>query len=218
MKRLTGTVLTALLSMTMLGCSKNNPTVSSTTHSGSADVDPSTTEHINQPANNVGGVSSSDADLPNTYKVPMHDIYVDAPAYQEIEEAYTELFIVHEQKYVAFTSDVDVTVNTPKEAHEDVFPIFQLGLVNYEGGVNSISITSDKEVTVNGIDTYYFEGTINYGKDNIHDGYAVGYAFIMDGVPCEIIGSVIDDEQSADTIKEIKDYVDAMMESVRTTE
>ena len=33
-----------------------------------------------------------------TYKVPMKDIYIDAPNYQEIEQAYTELFIVHESK------------------------------------------------------------------------------------------------------------------------
>ena len=91
-------------------------------------------------------------------------------------------------------------------------------MANYEGGINSIQIDQEQNLTVNGIDTYYFEGSINYGTDNIHDGYAVGYAFIIDGVPCEIIGSVIDDEQSADTIQEIKDYVDAMMESVRTTE
>lgn len=205
--------ISTVLSLSMIGCGAQE-----TAKSSVKDDTPAVSTQEEKKEENVTNNTTVSSSLPNTYKVPLKDIYVNAPAYQEIEEAYTELFIVHEQKYVAFTSDIDVVVNTPKEAHEDVFSIMQICMQNYEGGLNYISITNDKETTVNGIDTYYFEGTINYGKDNVHDGYAVGYAFIIDGVPCEIIGSVIDDEQSTSTIQEIKDNVDAMMESVRTTE
>ena len=41
--------------------------------------------------------------LSGTYKVPLKNIYVDVPNYQEIEQAFTEFFIVHYSKYVAFT-------------------------------------------------------------------------------------------------------------------
>lgn len=206
--------ISAVLSLSMIGCGGQETAKSSVKD----DTPAVSTQEEDKKEENVTNNTTVSSNLPNTYKVPLKDIYVNAPAYQEIEQGFTELFIVHEQKYVAFTSNQGAVVNTPKEAHEDVFSIMQICMRNYEGGLNYISITNDKETTVNGIDTYYFEGTINYGKDNIHDGYAVGYAFIMDGVPCEIIGSVIDDEQSADTIQEIKDNVDAMMESVRTTE
>lgn len=212
MKRLTGTLLAALLSMTFMGCNNNT---SSVNVSNNSSANTTITNQTNDTENNE---TTSDVYLPNTFKVLSKEIYVDGPNYQEIEEGFTRLFIVHEQKYCAFTAALKGHASSLSEAHDVAFAKLQQNLVNYEGGLNYISVTSDKEVTVNGIDTYYFEGTINYGTDNIHDGYAVGYAFIMDGVPCEIVGSVIDDEQSADTIQEIKDYADAMMKSVRTTE
>ena len=67
---------------------------------------------------------------------------------------------------------------------------------NYEGGINDITITKDEETTINGIDMYLFEGTIYYGTDRLFDGFAMGCAFVLDGVPCEIVGSVIDKSQS----------------------
>ena len=36
----------------------------------------------------------------------------------------------------------------------------------------------------------------SYGTDTKFDGYAKGCAFVLDGVPCEIVGSVIDKSQS----------------------
>lgn len=212
MKRLTGTLLTALLSMTLMGCNNNT---SSVNVSDNSSANTTITSQTNDKESNE---STSDIYLPNTFQVPSKEIYADGPNYQEIEEGFTRLFIVHEQKYCAFTAALKGNANSLSEAHDVAFAKLQQNLVNYEGGINNIQIDKEQNLTVNNIDTFYFEGTINYGTDNIHDGYAVGYAFIIDGVPCEIIGSVIDDEQSADTIQEIKDNVDAMMESVRTTE
>ena len=154
-------------------------------------------------------------DLSLTYKVPMKNVYVDAPNYQEIEEGYTELFIVHESKYVAITSDRKSTATSVKDAHEIAFNKFKTNMQNYEGGVNSIVIEKEETKQINGIEVYCFEGKINYGKDNVYDGYAKGYAFIMDGVPCEIIGSVIDDGQSSALINEISTVVDAMIKTAR---
>lgn len=158
----------------------------------------------------------ADSILELTYKVPMKNIYIDAPNYQEIEQGYTELFIVHETKYVAITAPDVSEVNDARAAHDKAFEKFILNMQNYEGGVNSLNILKDNNVTVNGIDTYHFEGTLNYGRDTIHDGYAIGYSFIMDGIPCEIIGSVIDDSQSDALKNEIASIVEAMMKSVRS--
>jgi len=150
------------------------------------------------------------------YKVPLKSIYIDAPNYQEIEQAYTELFIVHESRYVAITASRDSVATDEKDAHNKTFEEFAINMQNYEGGVNSINIDLEENKSINGIEVYFFEGTINYGTDNIHEGYAVGYSFVMDGIPCEIIGSVIDEEQSTDLKEEIKDTVEAMMKSVRS--
>ena len=151
-----------------------------------------------------------------TYKVPMKNIYIDVPNYQEIEEGYTEVFIVHESKYVAITSNRKATAQSAKEAHEIAFEKFKTNMQNYEGGVNSIKIEKDETKQINGIDLYFFEGKINYGTSTIHDGYAIGYSFVMDGIPCEIIGSVIDDSQSTQLIHEIQNIVNAMIKTVRS--
>ena len=152
-----------------------------------------------------------------TYKVPMKDIYIDTPNWQEIEQGYTELFIIHDSKYVAITAARRSTATDVKNAHDEAFKEFIPNMQNYEGGVNSINITNEKETTIGNLKTYYFEGTINYGRDTIHDGYAIGYSFILDGIPCEIIGSVIDESQSAELIEEISTVVNAMIQTVRTT-
>lgn len=158
----------------------------------------------------------ADSILELTYKVPMKNIYIDAPNYQEIEEGYTELFIVHESKYVAITAARRSEAADSKDACNKAFDVFKISMQNYEGGVNSLNILHDSNATINGIEAYRFEGTLNYGRDTTYDGYAVGYSFIMDGIPCEIIGSVIDDSQSDALKNEIASIVEAMMKSVRS--
>lgn len=206
--------ISAVLSLSMIGCGGQETAKSSVKD----DTPAVSTQEEDKKEENVTNNTTVSSNLPNTFKIPSKEIYADGPNYQEIEEGFTRLFIVHEQKYCAFTAALKGNANSLSEAHDVAFAKLQQNLVNYEGGINNIQIDKEQNLTVNNIDTFYFEGTINYGTDNIHDGYAVGYAFIIDGVPCEIIGSVIDDEQSADTIQEIKDNVDAMMKSVRTTE
>lgn len=154
--------------------------------------------------------------LPYTYQVPLKDIYVDVPNYQEIEGGYTRIFIVHEKKYATFTSAFNYSATDAKDAYSKAFDAFCISMQNYEGGPNSFHIKADKMMTINGIDVYYFEGTINYGEENLYDGYGVGYSFIMDDIPCAIIGSVTDKEQPEELKKEIKEIVAAMMQSVRS--
>ena len=175
------------------------------------------TENKEQVKDNTTNNTNSSL-LTGTYKVPLQKIYIDVPNYQEIEVGYTELFIIHDSRYVSFTSAFDDKVNTSKESHEVSFNKLKANMKNYAGGINSINITKSEEIKVNGIDVYSFEGTINYGTDTKFDGYAKGYSFILDGVPCEIIGSVIDKKQDPSTIKEISSVVDAMIKTLRTEE
>lgn len=151
-----------------------------------------------------------------TYQVPMKDIVIDAPYYQEIEQAYTELFMVRNSRYTAVTTAFRSTAADAKDAHEKAFEEFVMNMENYEGGVNSLNITKDEVTTVNGMEVYRFEGTLNYGINQIYDGYVKGYSFIMDGIPCEIIGSVVDPEQPDELIEEISQIVDGMMQSARS--
>ena len=149
----------------------------------------------------------------------MKNIYVDVPSYKELEKGYTELFIIHDSRYVTVTADRrNNTAKSAKEAHDPAFSKFKLNMQNYEGGINGINITKDEETKINGIDMYLFEGTINYGTDTKFDGYAKGCAFVLDGIPCEIVGSVIDKSQSQALIDEISNIVDEMTQTVRSEE
>lgn len=150
------------------------------------------------------------------YQVPMKNIYVNIPNYHEMEQAYSELFMVRNSRYIAFTSAISSIAANVKEAHNEAFKEFISNMENYEGGVNGINITKEEITTINDLEVYKFEGTINYGINQIHDGYAIGYSFIMDNIPCEIIGSVCDDSQSEELIKEIRDLVNEMVKTVRS--
>ena len=209
MKKIVIFILVTVVSVLLVACGK----VSETSQSNKDEI--SSTEKENEETELNLDQEKNNVSLPITYKVPRKNIYINAPNYQEIEQGYTELFIVHESKYVAITSDKKSTATTVKDAHDIAFAKFKTNMQNYEGGVNSISIEKEETKQINGIEVYCFEGKINYGRQNIYDGYAKGYAFIMDGVPCEIIGAVIDEDQSSALIYEIADVVDAIVMSVR---
>lgn len=206
--------LTMLLSVSACGNSESQQPTDSAISSSQV----SQTEGSSETA-----AQSSGTKLSGTYKVPMKNIYVDVPSYKEhykeLEKGYTELFIIHDSRYVAVTSDRrNDTVKSAKEAHDPAFSKLKLNLQDYEGGMNSLNITKDEETTINGIDMYLFEGTINYGTDTKFDGYAKGCAFILEGIPCEIVGSVIDKSQSQELIDEISEIVDEMTQTVRSEE
>lgn len=208
--------LTILIALTMLlsvsACGNSELQQSTSSKSSSSDLSSSQTD------NSQVSSKSADTKLSRTYNVPLQKIYIDVPNYQEIEQAYTELFIIHDSRYVSITSAFDDVANTPKEAHKVAFKEMIPNMQNYEGGMNSLNITKDEETTINGIDMYLFEGTINYGTDTKFDGYAKGCAFVLDGIPCEIVGSVIDKSQSQELIAEISEIVDEMTQTVRSEE
>lgn len=197
MRKIGFLLLSILLSVSLVGCGKKSLT-----------SDDSSNESQKQ--------DESKELLPYTYNVPLRNIYVDVPNYQEIEEGYTRVFIVHGKKYVTFTSVLNAQATDAKDAYNKTFQLFKLNMQNYEGGPNSFNIITNQTMTINGIDVYYFEGMIHYGEKNPYDAYGIGYSFIMDGIPCAIIGSVTDKDQPEELKEEIKAVVNAMMLSVRS--
>lgn len=211
MKKGTVIVLAIVLLLAFAGCGNETEPTEQTKPS-----DSTVTTSINN-TDTTEDNSSKSSLLSKTYQVLGKNIYMGAPNYQEIELGYTELFIVHNEKYIAVTAARrDTAVNT-QEAHEKAFAKFQQNMVDHEGGVNGITMTKEETQTVNGIEFYTYEGKIHYGVANKYDGYAIGCAFVMDGIPCEIVGSVVDPSQSEEMIEEIRSVVQAMMQSVRAT-
>lgn len=207
MKKVIAAFLAVMMMLTISACGKSKPIVPD---SGNDTQKNTETEHTDS--------EKGSGKLKGTYKVPMQKIYIDVPNYQQIEEGYTELFIIHNSRYVSIATAFGDTANSPKEAHDVAQKELKLSMQNHSGGINSIHITKDEEVTINGIDMYMFEGTINYGRDAKFDGYAKGYAFVLDGIPCEIVGSVVDESQDQKLIDEIDEIITAMAKTVRSEE
>lgn len=203
------TVIFLLLSMTACGNStqeeNNNPSVnnsqSQTTNS--------------EETNNEKDDDSNKITFTYSYKVPGKNIVIDVPNYQEMEKGFTQLYILHGEKYVAVTAAKNSTATELSVAHEDAFEKFKENIQNYSY-VNSLTVTQDATETINGIEVYKYEGTMNCGKDTIYDAYVIGYSFVMDGVPCTVTGSVINQEQPADMIAEMKATVEAMIKTLRS--
>jgi hypothetical protein len=159
--------------------------------------------------------SESKVELADTRKIPLMNIYYDYPNWHFMGKANTDLYILSGIRYVSFTvNDDDMNISTLEEAHQMAFEDFIVDIQN-QSFVNSLSVVTDSTETINGIDVYKFEGTLNCGHDTVYDAFVIGYSFYMDGYPCMILGSVIDQEQPAEMITDIRDTVEAMMLSVR---
>lgn len=149
------------------------------------------------------------------HKVPGKNIYIDVPNYQEIERGYTRLFIVHDQKYVAVTANKKGDASSLTAAHASAFDKFKQSIQD-DSYVNSLNITKESTETINGIEFYKYEGTLNCGHDTIYDAYTAGFSFVLDGVACNVTGSVVDQEQPEEMIEEIRSVVEAMIPTVRS--
>ena len=102
-----------------------------------------------------------------------------------------------------------------KDAHRIAYDKFLQNMDNYSFG--ELTITKEEYVTINGVDMYRYEGTVKEGYEGEkYDCYAIGYSFIMDGVPCTVGGAVIEEAQSEELIKEIHDTVEAMIRTLRS--
>ena len=154
--------------------------------------------------------------LAGTYTTASREITLDVPAYKYIEQGYAQVFLDDGVKVVVFTCMERKNSSTPEEAYEQCWPITRYGVENY-GYINeeghNLTVT---EKTVGDIETLYYEGTMRLDRyEPYRTAQTYGYAFTYLGRPCMIWGYVLDKEQPQDQIDEIKNVVDAMMESVR---
>lgn len=187
----------------------------------STNIDDNKTNENNQSGENINQEENNSVDLSYTHKVPGKQIYVDVPNWDSMEltkQMMTTVYKIQGSKYVAIT-DIDKQVDSLSEAYQATFDVFKTNMYRYHP-INSISITSEKTEKVNDLEVYRFEGTMNCRKpDNTssnYDAYVVGYSFIINGVPCSIIGSVQDVKQEQSMIKEMKTTIDNMMKTVRS--
>lgn len=214
MKKITLLLVIILVVLSISSCGKSNNTSDSSSNSSISTEELTTSRDETISSNSEGKL------LAYTYKVPGKSIYIDVPNYQVIEKGYTELFILNGERYVALTYDLDSTAESAMDANEATFSIFKENIQNYSY-VDSINISNSSNETINGNDVYKFTGSLKCALDyvdhtNSYDAYAVGYSFVMDGIPCSVIGSVINQEQKNTDIQEITAIVDEMIKTLRS--
>lgn len=152
--------------------------------------------------------------LPDIYQVPGYELYLNVPDLHQIESGYTEVFYEAGVKYVTFSCIQVEAARNAKEAFEIVY----LPFVNSMSGldiINELGEMTEETMTINGIEVYSFEGLLNCGSNPVYDAYIKGYSFVYEEMPCAIIGVVMDEKQPQEQIAAVKEFVDAMIVTVR---
>ena len=160
--------------------------------------------------------------LYGTYQVPAREIYVDTPAlpYFSSEWGYSELYANGTERGIAITAIRNE--NASGKSAKDVYPLlieeYLFSMRDYVTA-DEIVLDSEQVLTINGLEVYRFEGSIKgQFMSNFYDLYTVGYTFVAQDTPCSIQGSVFYKEQDPDSVKEIQEIVDAMIQTVRVEE
>lgn len=215
-KRLFTLLITVFIILTLTSC--GNDTSESNIYEKDIidDVDNTAVEMNDDVIKNEEKTSSykrSDL-LPNTYKIPLIEVYVDTPNFSDIGSGYTELFKDGDTKYVAFTDSRKETMEDAKEVFDNLYPQFKNNVKSWHR-IKGDPVLTESSVEINGITTHKIVGTVECGITTSTDCYIYGYSFIFEDVPCSIIGVVSDKAQPQEEIDELTAIVDAMMESVR---
>ena len=214
MKRIICLLLTVLMTLLLAACGESGDPTQAHPDATQSGQKPVSTERTTEEAI---GRPSGNAELVNVYEVAGKEIYINVPNWQKIDQGYTKIFIINGQKYVAVTCEMDSEGTAFEDAHDVAFAEFKHCIQNYSY-VNSLTAEKEEDLTVNGIKVRRFEGKLNCGHDTVYDAYAVGYSFIMDGVACNVTGSVIDQDQPQAEIDAMRELVDAMIQTLRSQE
>ena len=211
MKKIKVIGLCIFMAVSMAACGKNleNSDKNNTT----------VTETNVQDKNNTKKEEASQTavNLTKIYRIPAKKIYVNVPDYQEIESGFTKLYVIGRQINIAITADDTIKENALEQAHQAIFKIYVKNMQNY-ATIDELKIEKDSKVTVNGTEMYKFEGKLAcHAETGNYELYTIGYSFVMDGIPCSIEGTVLDESQPEDMINQVRDTVNAMAETVRNT-
>lgn len=218
MKTLLTKLLISLLAVSLVLClaacnSNSDEQIKDHTDTGSQQQ----TESTSKPDDTTSqGDNTEKSLLSGTYKVARKDIYVDIPDFNAIEEGYTQIYLDGSSKYIAFTCHKAETAETVEDAHTKAFDCFKSGIDSHHH-INDKTNLQTSNITISSIQTIKFEGTISAGRNPVYDAYAYGYSFVYDGLPCSIIGVVMDETQPDVEKQLVKQIVDEMMKTVRNS-
>lgn len=211
MKKFTVIGLCVFMAVSLTACGKN---VENSDKNNTTITEPNVQDKNNTKKEEASQIA---VNLTKTYRIPAKKIYVNVPDYQEIESGFTKLYVVGRQINIAITADDTIKETALEQAHQAIFKDYVKNMQNY-ATIDELKIEKDSKVTVNGTEMYKFEGKLEcHAETGNYELYTIGYSFVMDGIPCSIEGTVLDESQPEDMINQVRDTVNAMAQTVRNT-
>lgn len=211
MKKITVIGLCVFMAVSLAACGKN---VENSDKNNTTITEPNVQDKNNTKKEEASQIA---VNLTKTYRIPAKKIYVNVPDYQEIESGFTKLYVVGRQINIAITADDTIKETALEQAHQAIFKDYVKNMQNY-ATIDELKIEKDSKVTVNGTEMYKFEGKLEcHAETGNYELYTIGYSFVMDGIPCSIEGTVLDESQPEDMINRVRDTVNAMAQTVRNT-
>ena len=121
MKRLLSLVIAMFMMLTMVACGNQSDEGGETPNVDNSQTQSQTENDTtkDEPSND------NKVTLAYAYKVSGKNIVVDVPNYQEINKGFTQLYIMHGQKYVAITAAKNSSATDLNTAHDDAFAKFK---------------------------------------------------------------------------------------------
>ncbi len=153
--------------------------------------------------------------LPETYSLPLYNIYVDVPSFHRIECGFTMLFKENDTSAVSFNCERFETAEDAKAAFDITFPECVNDISSHSQLTGIKEVISEENTEVNGIPVYHVKAKATCGRISEYEGFADCYAFVFEGLPCCIVGAVTDTEPTESGKNGISEIVDAMMKTVR---
>lgn len=211
MKKFTVIGLCVFMAVSLAACGKN---VENSDKNNTTITEPNVQDKNNTKKEEASQIA---VNLTKTYRIPAKKIYVNVPDYQEIESGFTKLYVVGRQINIAITADDTIKETALEQAHQAIFKDYVKNMQNY-ATIDELKVEKDSKVTVNGTEMYKFEGKLEcHAETGNYELYTIGYSFVMDGIPCSIEGTVLDESQPEDMINQVRDTVNAMAQTVRNT-
>lgn len=154
-----------------------------------------------------------------TTRAPGQQIFIDySVTLNRTEEPYATLMYDKKQALVGFTYDV---YNEYTGTLEDVLEhlgghYLNVAHIESSGSLkdSEITVTSSEKVTIAGQESIRFTGIAP--NNNGWDCHVYGYTFLINNVPCGVIGIVSVSTQDASLIEEINAQVDTIAATIRT--
>ncbi len=210
--------------LSMTGCveKKNEPT--NPIHTEQPAENNSTTQKENENKNNGKKNYEKFDYLTNTYREPEYKATIDGPNLISFFDAASQVWNADGQYCIIMGNYNDGWDQADREAIktvEDIVPNLKTYIIlssrKAYGEIRDVVITSEKKVTINGMETNRFEGHFDSDSadGSVSDKYIVGYSLFFKDEPMYLMGVVSSNGQEQKYKDTVTKTVDDMIKTLR---